>query len=151
MVLLIGLGFVAIGVLFIYMGRKAKADGQLQNSWPVTPGTIKTAEITTLRGPVEHNGFGYVPKISYEFALNGKTYTGNRVGVIPSEGFNQMRVNHIMAQYKPGTAVSVHYDPTNPDQSTLRPAAKGGGVIVVLGWTFAVLGTLAFLLGFAIH
>lgn len=149
MVTLIGLGFVAIGVLFIFMGRKAVAASKAEKSWPTTTGTVKTAQVTRPLSGDQRPGLGYEPQVTYEFAVDGKTFAGNRVGVIPQQGYSQAHASQIVEQNKPGAQVTVHYDPANPAHSTLKPAAAGGRFMMVLGIVFAVAGTPILLLGLA--
>lgn len=151
MIMLIGLGFVAIGILFFVLGRRASREGKRQRSWPVTNGTVTSAALGTVHGgPDRRRGPGYVPQIGYDYEVAGKRYSASRIGVVPSQGYTRVCSEQLLAQYQPGTTVSVHYDPADPATATLRPAAKGGGFIVALGVIFIVVGAPVLLLGLAL-
>ena len=144
---LVGAGFLAIGILFLVMGRRAVAAAKAEKSWPTVMGKVATATYTRSNDDDARHGFGYYPKVTYEYSVGGASYTGSRIGVVPSQGLNHMRVEQVMRQHQPGTQVAVHYDPANPSNSTLRPAAGGAGLMKVLAILLIVFGTPLFLIG----
>ncbi|GEM_PF-7081097 len=87
--------------------------------------------------------------IAYQYQVKGKTYEGTRVRVGMGFG-NDSAYKHIK-HLKPGDAVTVYYDPQQPDQAVLTTQVQSGDFAllvfllpfncVMLGfWGYVVLG-----------
>lgn len=106
---------------------------QRSQTWASVPGRIAGSY-----GQVDLRR-GYLPRVSYWYTVNGMRYTGSRITFgdawLPISGFEDLR-----NRYPFGTAVTVYYDPKNPQHSALEPRA------VNLAWA-CFLGTICLLLG----
>ena len=91
------------------------------------------------------------PKITYEYDVAGRTYTGTKVGVPPQRrrwgGRNRSnRIEWNLALYEEGASIPVHYDPANPSDAILHKVEGGGCAMVMLfivGSVFIGIGLLA--------
>jgi hypothetical protein len=65
-----------------------------------------------------------VPKITFEYAVNGKTHRGSRVSF--AERIPDAEVSGIVARYPVGKAVEVFYDPVRPSRAVLERSPPTG-------------------------
>jgi len=101
-------------------------------SWPSVEGKIMRAELSEITR-TEYNEFGgtssivekvtrYTPRISYQYTVNGKTYTGNQLvplGEYTTKSYSAARIK--MDRYAKGKTVKVFYNPSHPDNVALEP------------------------------
>jgi hypothetical protein len=92
-----------------------------------------------------------VPKVTYEYDVEGRTYTGSKVGMPPQRkrvgGHNSSRgIDWPLALYEEGASIPVHYDPANPSDAILHKAEGSGCAMIMLfivGSIFISIGLLA--------
>jgi hypothetical protein len=91
-------------------------------------------------------------KVTYEYDVEGHTYTGTKVGVPPQRrqwGRHSSRGRGIdwnLALYEKGASIPVHYDPANPSDAILHKAEGSGCAMIMLfivGSIFIGIGLLA--------
>lgn len=63
-------------------------------------------------------------EVRYEYRVNGKRFTGNRVSL--GEDLGDFRVAETLARYPEGTNVVVYYDPARPSEAVLEHDAPEG-------------------------
>jgi hypothetical protein len=108
-------------------------------SWPTATGKVTAAEISTHYG-MGYSSLRYKTDVSYNFDLDGKTYTGSTAFTDMSSRSTAMQV---VDRYSPGQLVPVKYDLHNPLQSTLNPGGtakdhwkwifvSGGGLLLII-------------------
>jgi hypothetical protein len=85
-------------------------------------------------------------EVRYEYRVDGKRYTGDRVSL--GEDLGNFQVAETLARYPVGATVTVYYDPAKPTQAVLERDAPPG-VFRTLGIFIAVLVALfaAFVIG----
>ena len=84
-------------------------------SWPTTTGTITTSETVKQM-------FRSQPRVSYDYTVDGKPYTGRRISfaaaVPPKE------TPSVLARYPVGQGVTVQYAPDKPSESVLEAGSN---------------------------
>ena len=134
--LLMGVVTIA-GAVVLHLQESATA------SWPSTTGHVAeaTVEVRIKRGT---GGSGhrrsrrtYVTHVGYEYAVDGRTYRGDRVG-FDGPGYRQReQAARVVARYPAGAPVTVYYDPERPQRAMLEVGASwertGTALLVGLG------------------
>ncbi len=85
------------------------------------------------KGSTEFRNFA---KVSFQYQVNGKTFTGSRFSLRHDVG--NVDVAGTLARYPVGSAVTVYYDPANPAQSVLERTMPEGSFRFLL-WLAAGL------------
>ena len=121
------LGIAAVitgGILFlvgvVFGGAAAGAIGiaRASRSWPTVPGRVVRSEIRTNR---KANGLpGFRTLVRYEYVVDGEEYEGRELagGDFPYRSAH--RATRRLAAYPVGAAVTVRYDPTEPEIAVLE-------------------------------
>ena len=125
------LGGVFFIVLAVLRSRKAKMAAE---NWPTVAGGVLSSEVIIHRS---HSSRGYttvnyMPKVSYEYQVNGQKYLGDGIG-FGTATFGKKKADEIAAKYPQGAPVTVHYDPANPAKAVLETRSVGGGNFIALG------------------
>jgi hypothetical protein len=127
----IGLVLLAIGVFMgIWAGsRLAKERASLD--WETVEGVIVDSDVSrsmiqTRRRRGTRRRDSYKVTVRYEYTVDGKTYTGNRIGFggSPTRSSRSRASSLRSSEYAEGTTVTVHYDPKNPEKSVLYPGVS---------------------------
>lgn len=152
---------IGIGFLLWGLGVKGAVAARKQSGWATTQGLIRTSSISTkdvnvpfLGAPrvrsIGWSGTG-APKVTYAYDVEGRTYTGTKVGLPPQRrrwgGHNSSRgIDWNLALYEEGASIPVHYDPANPSDA-IRHKAEGSGcamiMLFIVGSIFIGIGLLA--------
>ncbi len=144
---LIGLGAAFFGYRLI---RKARASAD----WPAAQGIIESSTVDVERererdsdGDV-HYETKYLPRIVFQYQVDGIDYRGERISFGSTSSGNQTWAYKITNQYPEGLEVAVYYDSENPSDSVLQPGAKWTTYLLLgLGVVFALVGVLIFFIG----
>lgn len=134
-----GAALTTFGVVFL------KA-AQVSRGWPSVPGVVNDIEASRY-----HSGSTgststrtYVYQISYQYAVEGQPYTGDRYSL--GEGSTASRQYDTAgaarqagtAAHPPGSPITVYYDPQVPSSAVLKPGANVGSYVPL------ILGLLCF-------
>jgi hypothetical protein len=95
----------------------------LSKSWPSVPGVIQTSTVShqvSYTDGVEHS---YSPVLSYDFQLNGRSYSGTRIASVSpsSSSTGESGCLEILQPYPAGSSVMVYYNPRDPSECLLVP------------------------------
>ena len=140
--------FLIVGVILggfllwqVLKGLKAK-------NWPTVLGKVLASRVTT---SVSYDDDGdrsitYGAEVSYRYVVEGFEYNGNRRSFADYSSSSIRRAEKIVAQYMPGTEVTVYYRPDEPDESVLEPGTNMVMfVFLLLPAIFLVIGVLGLL------
>lgn len=113
----IPIGIVVVMVLKYREVRRARA-------WPTTAGTVVTSTVASrVLSPDDPNynpgdtNVTNEPRVEYEYTVAGKTYRGRRIDL--GEKTSSYELEAILDRYPVGTAVTVYYDPADPNTAVL--------------------------------
>lgn len=153
---LTGVGLVVFAVV-LFTGAYLGPFGTYQDvqSDGTTQATVLTAEMesATERDDGETE-VEYYPRVEYEYAVDGTTYTDDRVfhpsqvsndpGELRGKEFDaQSDARAVLDRYRPGTAVTVYYDPADPPVSYLEDPSTDLLISVGLMGSFGLLAAFA--------
>jgi uncharacterized protein DUF3592 len=116
-----GLYLACIGVADWYIGVRSE-------TWPTTTGQVLESALERVPG---HGRVApaYRAHFRYRYEVVGHTYVGDRTSFGRlSLGTGEGRAESLVRQYPAGTAVEVHYDPAQPNESVLQ-----------VGWTWSAV------------
>jgi hypothetical protein len=147
--------FFGVGVAALIFGIRNREKGEASNSWPSVGGIITDARIEE-NTDVDEDGFSsttYTPKWLYEYTLDGKTNTSERISFGAVRGYGRRkRAQEELDKFPVNSQVRVYYDPQNPGETVLVPGTKGTmmgiiiGIIFILLSIFGCIGGLIFVL-----
>lgn len=125
------------GVVSAYYGW-AVARGLVARAWSVVSGEITQSEVKVSPSRI---GSYYTPRVSYQYRVNGVTYSGWRLVFGDASLKREASARRRAESFQVGNQVKVYYNPREPSQSvlepgvgfwTLFPALMGGLVFVIL-------------------
>lgn len=127
-------GFVmalsVFGLVALLIAEGIRRNVAKTRAWPVAPGTIDKAEVEEFEGWLGGNASErnrppqtlYRSDIVYSYEVNGRTYSGTKLG---SQGAVTANIRGVVeksvARYRAGQPVEVRYDPKNPAESVIDP------------------------------
>ena len=146
---------LGVGWLFLFVPRFARTLRRAIAStrWPKADGSVISSEVDMRllgRGGMAHGGGRvhqthiFVPRIIYEYAVNGVTYSSGTLS-FGRVSYSMKSATQIVSEYTEGKPVAVHYDPGNPDIAVLETAGVHFAVaravfVTCLGLVFLGLG-----------
>ena len=140
--LVIGAILAAVGWFTAFsLGKPLRDRAATSIDWPTADGRITRSELERFR---ERGQTMYSADVAYEYALDGKTFGGNRVWFgDDARSSDPTAWRRAVDRYPVGSGVKVYYDPDDPQESVLEPGLTwAGSVIYLLGLGFLALGAV---------
>lgn len=118
--------------------------------WVATQGIVVSASIDPIyknnsqQGQVAGQSFNYKVNISYEYSVDGQTFTGDQLTVgLPNVVSNKNDADELLATYSPSGAAKIFYNPAKPSESALI-TAKSVPIIgfIILGLMIIVIASV---------
>jgi hypothetical protein len=138
---LFGLVFAAAGLFFMVLICVLPAVETLRAvTWPTTTGRV--AEVARKNVTDDSGGNDtYRPLVRYTYSVAGKQYEHDSPFLHDTSSSATGWIEPVLARYRPGQDVVVHYDPADPAHSALELRVPGM-TIGVLGFTsiFVLVG-----------
>ena len=132
--------FIVIGLVAVGIGIWTLAKSLRSEHWPVTDGTIQSAEMKSHSG--SKGGTTYSAEVTYTYQVAGTSYTGDKVS-IGQMSSSSAYAQGILNRYPVGKKVSVHYSPGDPAEAVLETGIHGGTWICFgVGTAFTLFGIL---------
>ena len=132
---------VAFGAAGVYLSVDPMIERVRANSWLTTPGRVIESKL--VQRPHVKGETLYVCEVTYEFVVNGTRHIGIRIGPGRWEFISGVVARKAIEGFTRGTAVTVHYNPTDPDKSFAQLTLPPGTILRLVGSTvFLVLGLL---------
>lgn len=121
-----------IGAVGLFVSGRDLLRGRSSASWPTTQGEVvySSLEQSMSTDSDGDTSVTYGAKIVYNYQVGGQQLTGDRRAFSESRTSSARRAQEITNRYQVGAAVTVYYDPNNPQVSVLEPGTGFGGVIV---------------------
>jgi len=133
-IFLLVLGAVAVVGGVIMLSTSLKVRG-----WPVVSGRIteKAVGSSTTTG-ASRPGRYFEPQVKYTYSVEGKTYTGQRIGPATA-AYDEDKAKRVVSEL-PDT-VEVHYNPRDPSDAYLQPSSYGlAAIALVTGIVCLLIG-----------
>jgi hypothetical protein len=100
-------------------------------AWPTAEGVMLASRLTEERD-AEGDGL-YQARVSYRFTANGQELVGHCAFFGDSGRTSwSMFARKIVAKYPAGARVTVHYDPSKPEQAVLETGVSGAIVAILV-------------------
>ncbi len=128
--------FFAAGVAVLIYGIGLIMDARNCASWPSVQGNVISSEAQVVGR--EKDKRTYAPAVVFTYLVNGTTYQGTRVTLVPRNYGLLSSVQSVLSRYPVGGTTRVFHDPKNPANSVLVNSPVG------TEWAYA-LGSLAFI------
>jgi hypothetical protein len=139
--ILIWIFIIIIGMLFFYCGFRDLHQAKESTTWPTAKGQIRSSSVKTLPSLSLKHGNSYYAEVMYYFTVNEKRFSGNLVTFGDRRSRNPSQARDIVKMYPDGEAVTVHYNPKNPQVCVLEPGVKGQvGIGIIFGPILMMLG-----------
>ena len=123
LLLAIGIGVTLHGI----RGLKTSLEAQ---SWPTTTARVIDTDVSYQRGTSSSTG-AYYPRVRYQYVVNGRTYTGDRIWTT-NMGSTRGWARSIIDEFPPGSEVTVYYDPADPANALLKPGNSTPAILMLL-------------------
>lgn len=130
---LIGLAvvLVAVDIYLVVWLLRSWLHARASQRWRTTPGRIVSATRKELRGRPPQ----YLTRVSYAYTVDGREYESGSIRFADQGSFNDAEAQAILDRYKPGTEVTVHYDPARPSRAVLEPFLDAKSFLLGVGLT----------------
>ncbi len=145
--LLLALAMFAAGIFLMVWGGSEILDAYKSKSWPTTEGTVTSSYVHKRDRPTSDKNKQptYHPKISYEYTVEGKRYTCEKIRFADNTSGSRDRARRITDEYFAGKTVTVYYNPEDPGNAVLKPGFVFTTFIPFLGGlAFFFAGILCF-------
>jgi hypothetical protein len=141
--LLITLAMFGAAIFFILWGGYEVMSAYQSQHWPSVEGEITSSYVQQDVRSIEDSSKKptFSPKISYQYSVGGKTYTGEKISFSGGEGGEKKnKAQAVVNRYSSGKKVAVYYDPNHPEKAVLEtgfswktfmPFAAGLGFLIV--------------------
>lgn len=142
--IIFGVVFGLAGLIAIFVGQRSYAEGREAESWPTTSGQITSVDVRTQTERYEDNKGAYytadvpVRVVRYRYEVGGRVLVGEQVDDI------RKGTSHRTIPHAAGESVTIHYNPSTPQESLLDlpDRSKGPLVIAIMGGVFLLIGLL---------
>lgn len=141
--------FFLIGGILLVLALNTRSSSDLSREWPEVDGVVlaaamqEYAHLETEVGKAKHT---YEPVVTYQYTVNGHPFTNHRISVGASR-FNYRTAEKILKRYASGTAVHVHYNPQDPQESVLETMPAGNRWMLALSLFILAIGVGIILFG----
>ncbi len=97
--------------------------------------------------PGKSGGLVYSAKVSYAYAVNGESFSSERIRFGSLNTGNPAFPTQLVERYPVDAVVKVHYSTSDPSVAVLEPGIQSASLIVVgFGVLFASVGVAAILM-----
>lgn len=128
--------FLLVGLGLSVWGWTILQDARASASWPSAEGRVIGSEVT--RSTDADGGDSYSPEVTYSYTVENASYTNDLIKFGENAYGSRNKAEEIAANYPVGRAVTVYYDPEQPDLSALEPGVTAGSFIVLCIGAFFV-------------
>jgi hypothetical protein len=149
---IIGIILVIIGIILLIYGILRNYIISNVAKWPKTNAVVVSAYAVPV-GTNEHvnpqnininnNNILYVPKITYEYSVNGKKYMSSNVVFSEDNAYNAIDTKALFSNISPNSVISVYYDPMDPSISYIYNG-KYKYTTIVLGVVVILIAIIVF-------
>lgn len=143
------LGFILLGCVFMFRAVSGRLKSKKAQSWPVVKGRVVSSEVEEdrFRSATGKATIAFVPDISYEYQVNGKSYTSRTV-IFGATTYDYLTASRICEKFSVGSEPKVYFNPANPQDAVLLPQATEGLRSLIPGTFFIVTGIAIGVMGF---
>ena len=123
---------------FVWNGLSDIITSQASKSWPTVQGFVNTSDVKETRG--RQGQYYYAPIVVYRYEVDGTQHRGERIHFGDRSSSSAKKEQATAMKYDPGSAVTVHYRKSAPEDSVLEVGATTDNwIVLIIG---IVLGTI---------
>lgn len=119
-------GIVIFGGVFFYNNiTKPFAEDKNQiSNWPQVESVVKRSGIDTL--VISEGNYKFAHDFIYAYQVNNKAYLGSKIKQLSQFSWSSSTffINRKIAKYPTGKALTVSFNPDNPNESYIEPTAS---------------------------
>jgi Protein of unknown function (DUF3592) len=135
--------FILAGGAVLFFGGRGMIRAHESLSWPTVLGVIRHSSVEVQSSSGSHGGTTYHADILYEYNVAGVPHSGNRVAYGDYGSSSPSHAQAIVNRYVVNRQVTVHYMPSDPDESLLEPGIQLQAVVIpAFGLIFFVSGVV---------
>lgn len=128
--LVLGIGFVLIGLTYIMLIVAERRKKETLGNWPTTTGTVERSYVQKRAPrPSQDQPETYTPVVIFLYTVEGETYVAKQRN-FADPGAHTTRdliaAEAIVKKYPEESPVTVHYNPTSPSQAVLEAKKPTG-------------------------
>lgn len=138
--------FFLTGIFLTFAGVNNVREWRASQSWPSVTGKVVEAQIVEVRDESDGNVyFSYTLKITYQYSVNDKIYTSDRISFIGQPSYlSENLAQQAFRNIAPDRRVIVYYDRADPNRAVLeRQTFYDTGIVI--GIFFLVPSTIGVL------
>ena len=102
--------------IFLHAFGEAQHQHRAIQTYVQVDAKVLSSKVTSYRG--SKSGVHYIPKITYEYKVNGASYQSSELKAVYVWG-DQDWANEVVALYPPGRTCHAFYNPAKPDEAIL--------------------------------
>ncbi len=138
-IIFVGIFFV-VGVAVSWWGWGILQNARVSENWPSTGGQITYSDV---RVDHDEDGTTYHADIDFAYVVDDHRYTADTVSFGQYGSSNRSHAEEILARYPVGQAVTVYYDPAEPETAVLEPGVTWSSYMVLgIGLLFACISII---------
>lgn len=143
--------YVAFVTLFHSMRGYNRAKST--RTWTSTTGKVVRSRVKTDRDPsMNSEETMYVPEIRYKYMVDGKEYTGKRIGYRAYSSTDSKEVKQALDEYAKKDKIEVYYNPAHPEKAVLERGGEDFHVAnLVMSGIFAFVSLALIVYGLTIR
>lgn len=108
---------VVVGVVSAVTITASIRDARASASWPSVPGQVSESTVEESSSGTSRS---FKASVRYDYAVDGRTYTNHAIGFSDSGGADRAGAEGVTAKYPNKSAVTVYYNPTDPQNAVLE-------------------------------
>jgi hypothetical protein len=147
-----GIAMICIGVAMAVMSGIAYLQANQAGRWPTVDARVVRSEVEVSkkvggirRGQAVQSDY-HTAAVRYEYAVNGRSYTGTKITLDGSHtsGYDRTDAEQWVRKYPVGARVRIHHAPDEPQRSVIDPAPGSGflAFIFILGKLMIIGGAV---------
>lgn len=148
--------FLATGTVFFLVAINIEKKMWSSKNWPSVKGKVLKSDVTVvLNGSRQRLKYGggtsyYKPHIVYNYTVNNKNYTSERITLGISDSYRNVSEIYVkyLDRYPKDKMIDVYYNPANPGLAVLEPCINNGNTWYYLVFVLLVLCGIFLIINF---
>ncbi|MDQ6828118.1 MAG: DUF3592 domain-containing protein [Gemmatimonadota bacterium] len=135
----LGVLWLVIGCVMLGLGARQASDAVRSITWPKTPGTVLESVVQRRpRNAHDLRDSVSVPLVRYRYSLGGVLYHSTRVSFKKFVLGTEREARSTVANYPPGTDLSVYFDPERPGNAVLEHGISWLNMLVLIAGSILI-------------
>lgn len=137
-VLIFGGIFGVMGASLLVYGWNLNRRRKVAPGWPSVKGKVTASQVnkTSTASASGMPGFSpvvFVPVVQYSYQVNDLAYQRDNLASGKADAYNSVTAQNVVDRYRPGTSVTVYYNPSNPGEALIDLNPRRGNFYVWAG------------------